>query len=101
MRAFIEADMPAELIEMLEKIILEPSAFSDNSTLQNLLILTAAKSDKGRVSNYIQQLEHFSADDIVEQILGLGMAEEAFEIFKKVPKPRNERYDTVLIRPGQ
>ncbi|TID27777.1 clathrin heavy chain [Venturia nashicola] len=82
-RAFIEADMPSELIEMLEKIILEPSSFSDNSTLQNLLILTAAKSDKGRVSNYIQQLDHYSIDDIVEQIIGLGMYDEAFELYKK------------------
>jgi clathrin heavy chain len=61
---------------MLEKIILEPSAFSDNATLQNLLILTAAKSDKGRVANYIQQLENFTSDDIATQLLELGMHEE-------------------------
>ncbi|KAG9994637.1 clathrin heavy chain, partial [Aureobasidium melanogenum] len=53
-KAFIDADMPTELIELLEKIILEPSAFSDNANLQNLLMLTACKSDRARVANYIQ-----------------------------------------------
>jgi clathrin heavy chain len=36
----MEADLPVELIEMLEKIILEPSPFGDNKNLQKLLMLT-------------------------------------------------------------
>lgn len=32
--SFLEADMPAELIELLEKIVLEPTVFSDNANLQ-------------------------------------------------------------------
>jgi clathrin heavy chain len=47
--SFLAADLPAELIELLEKIVLEPSPFSDNENLQNLLILTATKADKSRV----------------------------------------------------
>ena len=82
-KAFIDADMPVELIELLEKIILEPSAFSDNSNLQNLLMLTAAKSDRGRVANYIQNLENYSPDDIAQQCIEVGMYEEAFLIYKK------------------
>lgn len=42
-KAFMAAELPNELIELLEKIILEGSAFSDNRNLQNLLILTAIK----------------------------------------------------------
>ena len=42
-KAFMAADLPNELIELLEKIVLENSAFSDNKTLQNLLIFTAVK----------------------------------------------------------
>lgn len=42
-KAFMTADLPNELIELLERIILETSAFSDNKTLQNLLIFTAVK----------------------------------------------------------
>ncbi|KAF2237720.1 clathrin heavy chain [Viridothelium virens] len=82
-KAFIQSDMPTELIELLEKIILEPSSFSDNSSLQNLLMLTAAKSDRGRLMNYIQQLSAYTPEDIAAQCIELGMYEEAFEIFKK------------------
>ncbi|KAI4848661.1 clathrin heavy chain, partial [Aureobasidium sp. EXF-8845] len=82
-KAFIDADMPTELIELLEKIILEPSAFSDNANLQNLLMLTACKSDRGRVGNYIQTLSEYSPEDIATQCIEVGMYEEAFEIYKK------------------
>lgn len=82
-KAFIDADMPVELIELLEKIILEPSTFSDNSNLQNLLMLTAAKSDRGRVAGYIQNLDNYSPEDIAQQCIEVGMYEEAFLIYKK------------------
>jgi clathrin heavy chain len=82
-KAFITGDMPAELIELLEKIILEPSSFSDNPSLQNLLMLTACKSDRGRVIRYIQELDQYSPDDIAQQCIEVGMFDEAFEIFKK------------------
>jgi len=42
-KAFMAADLPNELIELLEKIVLESSAFSAHRNLQNLLILTAIK----------------------------------------------------------
>ncbi|KAK3629435.1 Clathrin heavy chain [Elasticomyces elasticus] len=82
-KSFIDADMPVELIELLEKIVLEPSAFSDNANLQNLLMLTAAKSDRGRVAGYIQQLDKYSPEDIAQQCIDVGMYEEAFLIYKK------------------
>lgn len=37
------ADLPKELIELLEKLVLEGATFNDNKNLQNLLILTAIK----------------------------------------------------------
>ncbi len=83
-KAFLDADLPSELIELLEKIILEPSPFSDNGSLQNLLMLTAAKSDKGRLMDYIHQLTAFSADDMAVMCIDVGLFEEAFEIYKKV-----------------
>jgi len=82
-KAFLENDLPAELIELLEKIILEPSTFSDNAILQNLLILTAVKTDKGRVMDYIGKLDAYNPDDIAENCITAGMYEEAFEIYKK------------------
>lgn len=81
--AFLHADLPAELIELLEKIILEPSPFSDNGSLQSLLMLTAAKADKGRVMEYIHQLSAYNTEEIANMCITQGMYEEAFEIHKK------------------
>jgi clathrin heavy chain len=83
-KAFVDnGDLPSELIEMLEKIILEPSAFSDHPSLQNLLIFTAAKADKARVMNYIQQLSNYTPDEVTSMLIEVGMHEEAFEVYKK------------------
>jgi clathrin heavy chain len=83
-KSFVGADMPGELIELLEKIVLEPSPFSDNSSLQNLLIMTAAKTDKHRVMDYIHRLDAFDPQDIANICLEVGLQEEALEIFKKI-----------------
>lgn len=83
---FLENDLPMELIELLEKIVLEPSPFSDNQNLQNLqnlLMFTAAKADKARVMDYIHKLDAYNADDIATSCIEVGLFEEAFEIYKK------------------
>ena len=82
-KAFLDADLPAELIELLEKIILEPSPFSDNGNLQNLLMFTAAKADKGRLMEYIHQLSAYNGEEIANTCVSVGLFEEAFEIYKK------------------
>ncbi|KAF8863426.1 clathrin heavy chain [Acephala macrosclerotiorum] len=82
--SFLAADLPAELIELLEKIVLEPSPFSDNENLQNLLILTATKADKGRVMDYIHRLDAYNAPDIANICIEVGLFEEAFEVYKKI-----------------
>jgi clathrin heavy chain len=64
--------LPAELIELLEKIVLEPSPFSDNESLQNLLILTATKADKGRVMDYIHRLDSYNAPDVANICIEVG-----------------------------
>ncbi|RQM07300.1 hypothetical protein DH86_00000996 [Scytalidium sp. 3C] len=82
--SFLAADLPAELIELLEKIVLEPSPFSDNENLQNLLILTATKADKSRVMDYIHRLDAYNAPDIANICIDVGLFEEAFEVYKKI-----------------
>lgn len=42
-KSFMQAGLQAELIELLEKIVLQNSSFSNNHNLQNLLIITAIK----------------------------------------------------------
>ncbi|XP_074599513.1 clathrin heavy chain 1-like isoform X1 [Brevipalpus obovatus] len=82
-KAFMAADLPNELIELLEKIVLDNSAFSDHRTLQNLLILTSIKADKTRVMEYINRLDNYDAPDIANIAIKNELYEEAFAIFKK------------------
>jgi clathrin heavy chain len=82
-KAFMTADLPNELIELLEKIVLQNSAFSGNPNLQNLLILTAIKADGTRVMDYINRLDHFDGPAVGEIAVGSELFEEAFFIYKK------------------
>lgn len=82
-KAFMTADLPHELIELLEKIVLQNSAFSGNSNLQNLLILTAIRADKSRVMDYVNRLDNFDGPAVGEIAVEGELYEEAFAIFKK------------------
>lgn len=82
-KSFLAADLPAELIGLLEKIVLEPSAFSDNSNLKKLLMLTAIRTDKGKVIGLIDRLEGFDVPEIAGIAIEHGLYEEAFTLFKK------------------
>ncbi|XP_065046361.1 clathrin heavy chain 1 isoform X1 [Musa acuminata AAA Group] len=82
-KAFMTADLPHELIELLEKIVLQNSAFSGNFNLQNLLILTAIKADPPRVMDYINRLDNFDGPAVGEVAVEAQLYEEAFAIFKK------------------
>lgn len=83
-KAFMTADLPNELIALLEKIVLEGrTEFSGNGNLQNLLILTAIKAGNPRVMDYVSRLDNYDAPDIASIAVGEGLHEEAFSIFKK------------------
>jgi len=82
-KAFMTADLPNELIELLEKIVLDGTAFSEHRNLQNLLILTAIKADRSRVMEYINRLDNYDAPDIANIAITSELYEEAFAIFKK------------------
>jgi len=87
-QSFMEAKLNLELISLLEKIVLHSSEFSGYRKLQNLLIITAAESDKSRVMDYINRLDNYDADEIASVALGeeYQLYEEAFVIYKKVKK---------------
>ncbi|KAI0285915.1 clathrin heavy chain 1 [Russula aff. rugulosa BPL654] len=82
-KAFLSADLPIELIELLEKIIIETSPFSDNRNLQNLLLLTAIRADKGKVVGYINKLQNYDEGEIARIATDHGLYEEALTIYKK------------------
>jgi len=96
-KAFISAELPNELIELLEKIVMHGAEFSKNGNLQNLLILTAIKADKARVMDYINRLDQYDGPAIAKVALGEPhhLYEEAFLIYKKC-NLNAEAMDTLL-----
>ena len=104
------ADMPNELIALLECIVLrEGSPFKENRclqlslaynttslflhhtifivslsrNLQNLLILTAIKASQSQVMVLIACLECYDGQDIAQICISSSLYEEAFTIYKK------------------
>ncbi|RHY33819.1 hypothetical protein DYB32_001385, partial [Aphanomyces invadans] len=84
-RAFMNAELPNELIELLERIVLQGTEFSTNKNLQNLLVLTAIKACKEKVMDYVNRLDNFDGPDIARIAVGeqYQLYEEAFVIYKK------------------
>lgn len=87
--AFMAAELPNELIELLEKLVLDNpnSEFGRSKNLQNLLILTAirAHSDahKNRVMDYVRRLDLYESNEIAVIATDAGLFEEAFAIYNK------------------
>jgi len=84
-KAFMVADMPDVLMSLLEKLVVDTSgtAFRRNKNLQNLLILTAIKSERERVMEYINRLDNFDAGDVAGIAVGAELFEEAYAIYQK------------------
>lgn len=87
-KAFLAADLSSELIELLERIVLHGSRFAQTRSLQNLLILTAIKSEKDRVQDYINRLDNFDGPEIAKIAASEAyeLYEEAFAIYVKFAK---------------
>jgi clathrin heavy chain len=97
-QAFMRAQLPNELIELLEKIVLhspKERGFHNVKNLQNLLILTAIKADKKRVMQYVTRLDNFDGPSIAKIALEHDLFEEGFTIFNKF-KLHAEAIDVLL-----
>jgi clathrin heavy chain len=98
-KAFMANDLTSELIELLERIVLQGSDFSENKNLQNLLILTAIKSDPPRVMEYINRLDNFDGPEIAKIAVSAEyeLFEEGVVIYNKFAKrAENEEEKTKL-----
>ena len=68
-KAFMNADLPEELIELLDKLVLHGGSdrsFGSYKNLQNLLILTSMKCKQDRVMDYITRLDNYDGSKIAE-----------------------------------
>jgi len=87
-KAFMAGELTSELIELLERIVLQGSDFSENRNLQNLLILTAIKADPPRVMEYINRLDNFDGEQIAQIAVSdqYELFEEGYTIYTKFAK---------------
>jgi len=83
-KAFMTAELHESLINLLEKIVLHNSEFSQIKLLQNLLITTAIKTDSGKVMDYVNRLENYDGLKIADIAKGHDLYEEAFVVYKKI-----------------
>lgn len=60
------AELTTELMALLEKIVLHNSEFAKYRKLQNLLIITAIKTDKMRVMDYLNRLDNYDGPEIAK-----------------------------------
>ncbi|KAF7458261.1 putative clathrin heavy chain [Cryptosporidium felis] len=97
-RAFINAEVPNSLLEVLEKIIfhVNNSEFSKNRNLQNLLLLTSIKIDVARLEDYILRLDNYDAKEVARVAREHGLFSQAFQIYKKFSF-NNEAVETLLL----
>lgn len=79
------AELPHELIELLERIVLHNSGFANNENLQNLLVLTAIKADHTKVMDYINRLDNYDGPELarIAQEDEYKLYDEALCIYKK------------------
>lgn len=103
-KAFIDADLPKELIELLERIVLESNnpEFTKNRNLQNLLILTcpllpslpsssssspfflAMEANKEKTMDFVTRLNEYDPVAVSSSAIErFHMFEEAFVVLKK------------------
>jgi clathrin heavy chain len=87
-KAFMAGELTSELIELLERIVLQGSDFSENKNLQNLLILTAIKADQPRVMEYINRLDNYDGPEIAKVAINseYELFEEGLVIYTKFSK---------------
>ncbi|CCH62980.1 hypothetical protein TBLA_0I03250 [Henningerozyma blattae CBS 6284] len=82
-QAFMNNNLKMELIVLLEKIVLEPSAFSENTALQGLLFLSAIKYAPNKVRGYIEKLDNYDPNEIGPLCIEKSLNEEAFQIYDR------------------
>ncbi len=68
-QSFLDNGLSSELLVLLEKLLLHSQEFQSYKKLQNLLIFTAMKTERGKVIEYINLLNNYDIDDIANALL--------------------------------
>ena len=99
-KAFIEAGLQADLMDLLEKLVLHNNEFSKNKSLQNLLILTAITTDGSKVKAFLNRLNEYDGGDIAVKCIENNLFEEAFYIYDQKTKQYDLAIDVLINNIG-
>ncbi|CCW60031.1 unnamed protein product [Phytomonas sp. EM1] len=81
-RAFMSANLIEELTSLLEQIVLY-GQFRKNRYLENLLIMSAVRTRKDKVMEYVMSLENYDAANIANLAIGAELYEVAFVVYDR------------------
>lgn len=82
-KAFIDAKIQPQLLELLDKLIFHTYLFKNNTYMQNLLINTSIMVDPSRVMSYIYLLNNYIPDQIGDQLIKAKLYDEAITMYNK------------------
>ncbi|KAL7720985.1 Clathrin heavy chain [Entamoeba marina] len=94
-QAFLNNDLPNDLIDLLDKLVTQNPEYSTNPTLQKLLIQTSIKASPNRVMDYIRKLNDYDPAEIGISCIDDELFEEAYEVYTKF-KLIEEAMDVLL-----
>ncbi|ESS68039.1 clathrin heavy chain [Trypanosoma cruzi Dm28c] len=94
-RAFMNAGMTHELTSILDQIVVR-GRFRKNRFLENLLIMTAIRSRKEKVMEYVSTLENYDAKEVASIASNAELPEVAFAVYEK--NDMKKEAATVLLR---
>lgn len=82
-KALMASNLPRDLLELLEKVVLEPSPYSETRNLQNLMLITAIQSFPEKAMGYAERLTNYDAPEVAESAVNYQLYEEAFYIYNR------------------
>lgn len=95
-KVFLDADLPNYLIELLDKIVLQTGQFKGEKNLETLLIMTAVKSNKERVQDYVSKLDNIDPVAVAGACTEGGLLEEAIALYEKASE--SEKAMEVMVK---
>lgn len=95
-RAFMDAGLSTDLMDLLEKLVLHNNEFSKEKTLQNLLILTTITTDEKKVKAYLTRLDAYDGAGIAVKCIESKLYEEAFYIYDSRTKETGQAVDVLI-----
>lgn len=82
-KAFIDAKIQPQLLELLDKLIFRTCLFKNNTYMQTMLINTSISVDPSRVMSYIYLLNDYAPDQIGDQLIKTKLYDEAITMYNK------------------